>query len=163
MSLLVDMPFVVTFSFARPVPGDCRNASGTLVTRGVNVPRFDHDAQGKRLGLIVGPGPIFGQHDNLHVRPGGWEVADAVTVLHEFEVDGVIRRQAIYTTRVRATVDACLKIAARHRLIGALPGFLPNLGQFVRFRAIEYPLGRALGVSATVALGDSAGRVLIES
>ncbi len=164
MSALVDLPFVVTFSFARPIPADCRDKSGAVVTRAVNVPRFDHSAGGARKGLIVAAGPAFGRHDAISVRSGDWEMIDRATVLHEYEdADGVVQRRAHYSTRPRATVNACLKIAGRHRLIGAVADFLPNLGGFVRYRAAGYELGRAIGVTASVAIGDSSGRPLIES
>lgn len=169
MTLLVGLPFAGTFIFSRTIAADCRDATGAVVTRAANVARFDHDIAGLPLGLIVAPGEAVNQHDAVSVPIGDW--TDGVltsTVLHEYEIDGAITRRAIHTTKVRATVNACLAIAARHRFIGVVPVFLPNLGNdnltgFVRFRAIAYPLGQALGDGAGHAIGDSAGRPLIES
>lgn len=164
MSALVDLPFVVTFAFARPIAADCRDKTGVIVSRAVNVPRFDHSPGGERLGLIVARGPLADQHDAIAVRAGDWEKVDRATVVHEYEDDdGMVQRRAHYSTAPRATANACLIIAARHRLIGVVGDFLPNLGGYVRYRAVQYQLGRAIGISPTVALGDSSGRPLIES
>jgi len=163
MPAQVGLPFAATFVFARSVPAVCRDASGALVTRAANVARFDHAANGVSLGLIVGTGEAFGQHDAVRAKAGDWEdEAASATILHEYEIDGVIVRTAIHSDRPRAAINGCLRVAARHRLIGAVPGFLPNLGGFVRFRAVRYELGDALGEGST-AIGDTENRPLIES
>lgn len=40
-------------SFSRAGPGLCRDAGGVLQSLGPDVPRFDHDAAGQPLGLLV--------------------------------------------------------------------------------------------------------------
>lgn len=164
----VGLPFANSFSFARSITAAYRNAAGVLVNAAVNEPRFDHDVDGNRLGMLVTAGPLYGQHDAVAALPGDWDTARKATVLWAWSENGELKRRALYTTNVRATIDACLKVQAHHVFLGAVAAFLPNLGNdtrpgYVRYRNTEYPLGNALGPSEGLALGNEGGDVLIES
>lgn len=164
----VGLPFANTFSFSRPIVAPYRNAAGAIVNAAVNDPRFDHDIAGNRLGLLVTSGPAYGQQDACTALPGDWEGSGKATVLWAWSENGVLKRRALYTTNVRATINACLNVQAHHVFLGAVGTFLPNLGSatragYVRYRNYDYPLGNALGPSEGVALGSDDGDILIES
>jgi hypothetical protein len=164
----VGLPFANTFSFARPIAAPYRNAAGAIVNAAEGEPRFDHDADGNRLGMLVTAGPDYGQHDAVAALPGDWDSARRATVLWAWAENGELKRRGLYTTNVRATINACLNVQAHHVFIGAVAAFLPNLGNatrrgYVRYRNAEYLLGNALGPSEGVALGNEDGDILIES
>lgn len=164
----VGLPFANTFSFVRPVAAAFRNASGALVDAAVDEPRFDHDADGNRIGMLVTAGPVYGQHDAAAALPGEWEGSGRATVLWAWSESGELKRRALYSSNVRATINACLNTQAHHVFLGAVGTFLPNLGNetrpgYVRYRNTEYPLGNVLGPSESVALGNEDGDILIES
>ncbi|QUM72192.1 hypothetical protein [Sphingopyxis granuli] len=153
--------FDAWFDFARPTIAPYRNAAGAIVDAAVDVPRFDHDDAGRPAGLLVEPGEQLGQADRarLQVDAIGATVA---TVLHAWRADdGSVVRRAWYTKNPQATIDACLGQAAHHLQIGAVPGYRPNLGGFVRFRGADWQLTELLGAGGGRALGDDDGRALI--
>lgn len=153
--------FDAWFDFARPTAAPYRDGAGAIVDAPANAPRFDHDAQGVPIGLIVEPGEQLGQADRarLQVDAIGATVA---TVLHAWrDTDGAIVRRAWYTKDPQATIDACLGQAAHHLQIGAVPGYRPNLGGFVRFRGADWQLTELLSAGGGRALGDDDGRALI--
>lgn len=167
MPALVNRSFAQSFDFARPVAASYRNASGAVINAAIDTPRFDHDEAGNRLGLLITRGPARGDHDALSVVPGDWEINGKATVMVEWAEGDVIRRRALYSRSVRADVNSCLMIMGHLRMIGAVPGYLPNLGPefagYVRYRNRDWPLGLALDGGAGALLGDGAGRIIIES
>lgn len=170
MSALVNRPFANVFNFSRSITAPYRNANGALITAPVDTPRFDHDEAGNRLGLLIARGPARGQHDALSVVSGDWEIVGKATVMVEWLEEGVIRRRALYTRSVRAEVNFCLMIMGHLRSIGAVPGYLPNVGAvegqiggYVRFANKDWPLGLAFDAGDSFVLGDGSGRVIIES
>ncbi|MFN3749252.1 MAG: hypothetical protein ACK4SJ_11255 [Sphingorhabdus sp.] len=168
MPALVNRTFANTFDFSRPIAASYRDATGAVAIAGPDEPRFDHDPDGDRLGLWVTRGDEPLQHDALTVFSGDWEIAGATTVLWEFSLDdGIIRRRAIYSTTVRATIDACLNTLCHHRVIGAVAGFLPNLGPefegYVKYRNKVWPLGFPIGDGAGNVIADETGKLFVES
>lgn len=163
MTALVNVAFAQAFDFARTIVAPYRNASGLLINAAIDAPRFDHDEAGNRRGLLIGRGPLRGQHDALSVVAGAWEIIGKATILFEWAEDDLIRSRALYSRSVRADVNSCLKIAGHLRMIGAVPGYLPNLGGYVRYRNRDWPLGVALDAGGGAVMGDGAGRVIIES
>lgn len=143
---LVGYPFNLAFAFSRPVGAVVRDETGALGVAAVDQPRFDHDLDGNRLGLLIGPGRTFGQADRCAVIAGDWEIKGPATVLHEYAGDDdVVIRRAYYTAAVRAMVNSALGIAGHHRVIGAVAGYLKNRGGVVRFRERDWQLVEALG------------------
>lgn len=170
MTPLVDLTFGITFGFARPVPATARAVNGAIVTVAANAPRFDHDVTGRPLGLLVTPGPAFGQHDAVTAKPGDWEPQYA-TVLHHFDGGGWggdgPERRALFTLRARDAVTACLGQAGHHREILVVPQYLTRhvdaAGRgFVRWGALAWYLAGALGDDAGRAVADGGGRPLLE-
>lgn len=168
MAALVGLSFAQTFTFARSVEAPYRDAGGAIVTAAIDEPRFDHDAQGNRLGLLIEAGAAIGEHDAVQVRPGDWEMGSQATVMIEWAEAGVVRRRALYSTDVRQTVNACLRICGHLRSLIAVPGYLRNYGDdavpgFIRYRSMEFPLGGAIDAGDGFALGDDEGRIILES
>jgi hypothetical protein len=166
MAVLVNLPFAQTFSFSRGVAAPYRNAGGVTVTAPRDIARFDHDADGNRLGLLISSGTGMEDHDQAQVLAGDWEPGGAdrrATVFVEWDDGTAIQRRALYTQDVRATVDACLHIEGHLRVLGACPGHLANRGGSVRYKTVDWPLGDALSAGDGFALGDDVGRVLIGS
>lgn len=149
------------FDFARPVPAAYRDAGGVLVTAAVDVPRFDHDADGKAIGLLVEPGAALGQADRVRLQ------ADSIgpvlaTIFHARRLsDGSIERRAWYSRDPQATINACLAGAGHHLSIGAIAGYRANLGGFCRYRDVDWQLTDLIAADAGRAIGDGAGRALI--
>lgn len=166
--MAVGLPFANSFAFTRRIAAPYRNASGIIVNAAIDEPRFDHDLNGNRLGILITAGPAYGQHDVLSALPGEWEGPGKATVLWAWSENGELKRRALYTTNVRSTINTCINVQAHHVFIGAVATFLPNLGNanrpgYVRYRNVEYPLGNALGPGGGVALGNEDGDILIES
>jgi hypothetical protein len=167
MPALVNRPFAHVFNFARPTPAPYRNKYGSIVTAPANLPRFDHDSDYARRGLLIEAGAVLEGHDAITVKAGDWEISGKATVFFEFEDDTGIHRRAIYTNDMRATINACLNIAGHLRKIGAVTSYLANLGDdfagYVQYGNTQWQLGRAIKVSSSAWLGDAAGRIMIES
>jgi hypothetical protein len=163
---LVKQPFGATFTFSRSIAAPYRDFEGTVQIAAPNIARFDHDAAHVLKGILVEPGPGFGQHDNL-ASVAGWDVGLVeATVLHSYEADGEIRNVAFYTRSAKAMVDACLRVAGHHREIKVVDGFLRNRGGYVRNDRRNWQLGSAIatapGPLPSPVLADQAGRPLIE-
>lgn len=153
--------FDAWFDFTRPTIAPYRDSDGELVDAAVDVPRFDHDADGEPIGLIVDPGEELGQADRARLQADAIG-ATAATVLHaRLDDDGAIVRRAWYSRDPQATIDACLGQAGRHLSLAAIPGFRPNAGGFVRFRGVDWMLTGLLGDGDGGALGDDIGHALI--
>lgn len=153
--------FAAWFDFVRPAAAPARNAAGALVTIAAGQPRFDHDAEGRPLGLLIEPGAALGQADRARLQDAAIGAVRA-TVLHAIApLGGGLHRRAYYTSDPQAMVDACLGLAGRHRSIAVIPGFRTNLGGFVRYRGLDWHLVRRIG-DGTGPVGDEAGRALID-
>lgn len=163
MAALVNLPFANSFTFKRPNAAPYLHAFGTFQSADADEARFDHDANGQRLGLLVEAGPSNGAHDDVQIRSGDWEVAGDATVLFEYQDAGGISMRAIYTQNVRQTVNVCLQNMGHHRTIGAVAGYLPNLGGYVKYANRNWQLGLALAAGDDQLLGDETGRIMIES
>lgn len=162
---LVGLSFAQTFAFARPRPAPVRGADGAVTIAAADIPRFDHDGAGARLGLLVDAGETLGQADRCRVLPGAWESAGFATVLHELlDPAGQLIRRALYSETPRAAVDALLSSAGHHRRIGAVPGYLRNLGGYVRYRELDWLLPAAIAATPAPAraIADEAGRPLVD-
>ena len=169
MTALVNLPFAQTFTFSRSIKAERRRADGSIAEMPVNKPRFDHAADGTRLGLKVEMGPYLGQNDRLSPIHQTWETDKAATALLEWQdIDGVVRRLAIYTMMVGATVQALLNTQGHLRQIGAVPGFLRNMAPvgaagYVRYKSARWGLGSLLGGVDGALIVDDRQRVMIES
>lgn len=161
--------FDIAFSFSRPTIAAFRTAQGTAISAPVDTPRFDHDQDGNRRGLLVEPGALLGQADRVSFDPLMLpvELLDAqVTVLHAVDQGNGLIRRAWYSEDAVATINSLLKIAGHHHMIGVLAGFRERKGSrfeagFVRYRQQSWYLARALAADQTRALADDAGRPLI--
>ena len=155
--------FDATFAFSRPIEADYVDAMGTLRTAAVNEPRRDYGPAGEPLGLLVERGPRLGFGDVCRARPGAWEAIDRATVVHAMVgASGQLTRRAFYTRTPRLAIDALLRQAGHHRLIGAVPGYLRNLGGFVRYRTLDWRLAPGLAIDAGgEPFADAQGRALI--
>ncbi len=166
---MIGLPFANSFDFGRPSAAPVRDANGALVTAAVDQARFDHDEDGNRLGLLIEAGDILGQQDRVTTVPGDWASVETATVLLEWmDADGVVRRRATYSRRVKATVDAALATLGHLRFIAAVGGFLPpqqreDTSLYVRFSEQSWELGAALVDGGGAVLADQGGRLLIES
>ncbi len=153
--------FDAWFDFTRPVAALYRTADGVLALAPINEPRFDHGAGGGPIGLIVEPGAELGQADRTRLQVDAIGATRA-TVLHaRREDDGTIVRRAWYSIDPQATIDACLGQAGHHLSVGAVPGYRPNLGGYVRFRGADWQLTGLIATGDGAVLGDDDGRALI--
>ncbi|WCT72065.1 hypothetical protein PQ455_10435 [Sphingomonas naphthae] len=159
---LVGLPFASTFSFSRRAAAPVRDSSGAASYAPANVARFDYDQAGNPIGLLIEAGDRMGFEDRCTPIAGSWETSDGATIFHAWAgADGVVRYEARYTRSPRAAIAAALASVGHHRIIGAAPGYLFNLGGYVRYRGILWTLSPALSVGAGRALGDFAGRAII--
>lgn len=169
MPVLVGNSFAATFVFGRPNAAERRMANGETTLVAANLPRFNHDPAGNRLGLLIEAGSAFGQQDQLTPITAEWaEPGDATVLMEWLGPDGTLYRRANYTKNPVAAVDAALSTIGHLRKIGAVPGFLANRAKpgqigYVHYRSIDWILGSALLVADGVALGDGSGRTMIES
>ena len=153
--------FDAWFDFTRPVAAPYRNAAGAIVDAAPDAPRFDHDVEGGPTGLIVEPGTELGQADRTRLQVDAIGATRA-TVLHaRREDDGTIVRRAWYSIDPQAMIDACLGQAGHHLSVGAVPGYRPNLGGYVRFRGADWQLTGLIAAGDGAVLGDDDGRALI--
>lgn len=157
--------FPVAFAFARSEAAPYRSPDGVQLLAPVDVPRFDHTADGVPLGLLVGSGSDIGREDRLAIDPlilpaalvEAEEPRDReATVFHRWLPDGaaVERYDAWYTRNTAAAIDALVRQAGHHRTIGVTRGFAVNRGGEVRLRTRSW---RAAGY-----LLASSGRVLTD-
>ncbi len=161
--------FDIAFAFTRPTAAAYRNGAGALVQAAIDVPRFDHLADGTPRGLLVQPGDNLGQADRVRLDPLMLPedlLAARVTVLHALDIGAGLVRRAWYSQDAKATIDACLSIAGHHVSIGVIAGYRARQGSkfepgFVRYRRRSWSLTRALAASASAALADDDGHPLI--
>lgn len=161
--------FDIAFSFARPTAAAYRNAQGTMASAPIDTPRFDHDGDGARLGLLIEPGAQLGQADRVTFDPlmlPAELLRAQVTVLHAVDLGDSLIRRAWYSEDAAATINALLKMAGHHQMIGVIAGFRERKGSrfeagFIRYRHESWYLTRALAADQTRALSDDAGRPLI--
>lgn len=166
---LTSADLATAFVFGRSESGDYRDATGALVTAAPGVARFDHDAQGQALGLLVGAGTELGGGDRLAIDAlalpadlfDPLPLAGDVTVFHRFDPGTGEQRRAWYSRNVLATIDALMRQPGHHRELGVVRGFRENLGGLVHFRGAAWQLPRIMAAGAT-ALGDGEGRALIQ-
>lgn len=139
--------FEVAFDFSRSEAGAYLDASGTQQAAAINVPRFDHSAEGAPLGFLVTPGSDLGRQDRTAIDPlilpealveGTSADEREATVFHSFipagSTTGVIEHRAWYTRSAKALIDQLIGQSGHHLELGVLSGFRENLGGYVRFR-----------------------------
>lgn len=141
------MSFATAFAFSRPTSALYRRPDGSLTVAAPNGPRFDHDAGGVPLGLLVEAGAEMGQHDRVTLR-APVAIDGAATVFHEIVDATGLQRRAHYTLNVSGTVNACLAQIGHHRAIGAVAGFVP-----IRSGIVAY-LGKRWSPPAIVTLAN---------
>lgn len=148
--------FPYWFDFVRLSSAPYRDATGAEATAAPGEPRFDHDAEGNALGLLVGAGETLGSGDRATLQAGVLDDAtgEEVTVLHAYQGDDGIERRAWYGKNARALVNGLVGSEARHVSIGVVPGYLENKGGYVRQRGESWYLANAIGVDASTALAD---------
>lgn len=160
-----DLTLAFTFSRAEAAP--YRDASGAVITAPVNVPRFDHTADGAPLGLLVSRGSDIGQGERLAIDPlilpvelvEGEEPEERMaTVFHRWLPEGTTaeRRDAWYTRNAPAAIDALVRQAGHHRSIGVTRGFAVQRNGEVRLRARSWRTAGYLLVSTGNVLTDGA-------
>lgn len=153
--------FDAWFDFVRPTVAAFVDEDGAMAEAAIDAPRFDHLVDGTSIGLLIEPGDAFGQADRARLQLDAIG-ATVSTVFHaRREVDGTIVRRAWYSRNPQATIDACLGQEGHHLSVGAVPGYRPNLGGFVRYRDIDWQLTDLIGAGESIALGDDDGRALI--
>jgi len=157
--------FSVAFAFTRPLAAAYRDANGDDQSAVIDNPRFDHDAQGNPLGLLVEGGPYLGQADRALIDPlmlpadiAGQEV----TIFHAVtDSDSTIIRRAWYSRDAIGMINGLLAGAGHHAEIGLISGFRENKGGYVRYRGQSWMLAPLIAASATHLLADDAGRPLL--
>lgn len=147
------MSFAELFLFSRPIARPARGMDGVAAMLDPGEPRFDHDINGRPLGLLVEGGARLGEGDRVELdrsRPW-WESADRWTILHAHRPAGnptSIVRKAHFCEAVHAAdlVDACLGLAGHHVTIGAVPAILgtDRRGE-VRYAGHGWQLDQLLG------------------
>ena len=144
------------FDFVRLSPAPVRDASGVIVDAAPGEPRFDHDADGNPLGLLVGMGETLGAGDRASLQAGvlADAIGDEVTVLHAVQGEDGIERRAWYGKNARAIVNGLVATAEHHVSVGVVPGYLPNKGGYVRARGFSWYLANPIAVDASAALSD---------
>ena len=158
--------FAIAFDFSRSEAAAYVNAAGANVTAAIDAPRFDHDPGGVELGLLVTAGSDFGAQDRVTIDPAMLPVelltgaGEAATVFHWFDGGSGPQRRAFYSRAAQATIDALLAQAGHHLAIGAVPGFRPNKGGFVRYRGEAWQLPGIVTSSGAGLLGQP-GRALL--
>jgi hypothetical protein len=181
--------FTIAFAFTRSEAADVREADGIVRTQAAGVPRFDHDPAGIPRGLLVTPGADIGGQDRSAFDPlmlpaalteGDDQTAREATVYHAFvpltasrtedgvsaatreEFEAGIIRRAFYTREAARLVDALIRTAGHHLVIGVHAGFAENRHGFARYRGKLWQLPLGLG-GADGALTSSPEKPLITS
>ncbi|WP_086733798.1 hypothetical protein [Erythrobacter colymbi] len=189
MPILRASQFPIAFDFVRSEAAAVRGPNGEVSTLGPDLPRFDHDTTGKPRGLLVTPGSDIGGQDRSAFDPlmlpaelteGADLTAREATVYHAFvpiaasrtqdgvsaatpeEFEAGIVRRAFYTREAARLIDALMRLAGHHLVIGAHAGFAQNAGGFARFRGKRWRLPEGLGVDGA-ALTSAPAKPLITS
>lgn len=161
----------IAFTFSRSEAGAYRNAAGSIVQAAIDAPRFDHDAEGQPLGLLINEGSDLGLQDRLAIDPlilpealiesPLWQER-ACTVFHAFIPKGgeQLLRNAWYSRDARRTIDALMRQQGHHQAIGVIEGFRENLGGFVRLRGQVWQLASYLLADEAV-LTDGEGQPMV--
>ncbi|QDH35840.1 hypothetical protein [Porphyrobacter sp. YT40] len=189
MPILRADQFPIAFDFARSEAAAVRGADGVVRTLAANVPRFDHDTTGKPRGLLVTSGSDIGGQDRSAFDPlmlpaalteGEDLKAREATVYHAFVplaasqteggvsaaspeqfAAGIIRR-AFYTREAARLIDALIRSAGHHLVIGTHAGFAENRDGFARYRGKLWQLPLGLGADGA-ALSSVEHKPLITS
>lgn len=186
MPVLRASQFGIAFDFGRAEAAQVRGPDGVVRTAAPDEPRFDHDPAGRPRGLLVTGGEEPGGGDRAVFDPlmlptalveGDDLAAREATVYHAFvpvtagigsaaqEVfEAAIIRRAIYTRDAARTIDALMRSAGHHVMIGAHAGFAENRAGFARFRGKLWALPAGLRVApAGDALDAATGKPLLTS
>lgn len=186
MPVLRASQFAIAFDFARSEAAPMRGPDGVLVTAPADQPRFDHDAAGRPRGLLIKSGAEPGGGDRALFDPlmlpealteGTDLTAREATVYHAFvpigaaiddasaeDFEAAIVRRAFYTREAARMIDALMRSAGRHVMIGAHAGFADNRGGFARYRGKLWALPAGLRTAAAGDAIDAApGKPLLSS
>lgn len=190
MPILRASQFAIAFDFARSEAAAVRGEDGVVTTLAADQPRFDHDPAGKPRGLLVTPGSDIGGQDRSAFDPlmlpaalteGDDQSAREATVYHAFvpltasQTDGgvsaapqdvfeaAIIRRAFYTREAARLIDALIRSAGHHLIIGAHAGFAENRDGFARYRGKLWQLPQGIRGDDSGALTSSADKPLITS
>lgn len=176
----------IAFDFARSEAAPVRGADGVVRTLAADLPRFDHDPLGRARGLLVtgGAEPGGGDRallDRLMLPAALVEGADLsareATVYHAFVplaagigdapqemFEAAITRRAVYTRDAGRTIDALMRSAGHHVMIGVHAGFAENRDGFARYRGRLWALPVGMRVDAGGDVLDAApGKPLLTS
>lgn len=162
----------LAFTFSRSTAAPYRDSAGTQQLAPVNVPRFDHDAQGTALGLLIGRGGDAGEEDRLAIDPlmlpvDLVESTDPVrrqaTVFHRWLPEGatIERFDAWYTRDAAAAIDALGRQVGHHRAFGVTAGFTLARDGEVRLRTRAWRVAGYLLASPGRVLTDGVAQPLI--
>lgn len=189
MPILRASQFPIAFDFARSEAAAVRGPDGVVRTLAADSPRFDHDSAGRPRGLLVTSGSDIGGQDRSAFDPlmlpaalteGDDLKAREATVYHAFvplsasqtvngvsaatpaQFDAGIIRRAFYTREAARLIDALMRSAGHHLVIGAHAGFAENRDGFARYRGKLWQLPQGLGNDGA-ALTSSADKPLITS
>lgn len=162
----------IAFTFSRSAAAPYRDSSGAQLSAPANVPRFDHDDQGKALGLLIARGADAGQEDRLALDPlilpaALVESDDArtreATVFHRWLPEGATaeRFDAWFTRNAVAAIDALGRQAGHHRAFGVTTGFAVAREGEVRLRAHTWRVAGYLLASPGKVLTDGVAQPLV--
>jgi hypothetical protein len=189
MAVLRASQFAIAFDFARSEAASARGADGVVRSLAANLPRFDHDPAGKPRGLLVTSGTEPGGQDRSAFDPlmlpaalteGDDLAARAATVYHAFvplsasqteggvsaapqeAFEAAIIRRAFYTRDAARLIDALIRSAGHHLVIGTHAGFAENRDGVARYRGKLWLLPQGLS-GGDGALTSSPDKPLITS
>lgn len=187
MAVLRASQIGIAFDFTRSEDAPVRGPDGVVRAAATDEPRLDHDASGKPRGLLVTAGEELGGGDRVILDrlmlpaalvEGEDLIARQATVYHAFvpiaagiggedgeeAFEAAIIRRAIYTRDAARTIDALMRNAGHHVMIGVHAGFAENRGGFARYRGKLWtlPVGMRVGVGGEV-LDAETGKPLLSS
>ena len=179
--ILTPADFGIAFAYSRSEPAPYRDDAGVVRMAPADAPRFDHDENGRALGLLIGAGGDIGGRDRISLEPEMLPLTilpspimpkPPVTVLHCFDSGNGEERRAWYSRDPAGTVNALMRQVGHHKSIGIVPGFLPNrlqpfgelpaLRGYVRYRDQFWVLP-GIFASDGKAITDGEGRPLLEA
>lgn len=186
MAILRASQFPIAFGFARSEAAPVRGPDGVLVTAPAGQPRFDHDVGGRPRGLLITSGVEPGGGDRALFDPlmlpaplteGEDLTLREATVYHAFvplladiedasadAFEAAIVRRAYYTREAVRLINALMRSAGRHVMIGAHAGFADNRAGFARYRGKLWALPAGLrGAAAGDAVTAAPGKPLLTS
>lgn len=137
--------FEAAFVFSRGARERVRGADGVERQALWHEPRFDHDADGAPIGLLVEGLPEVGRADRLRLKPGAITAPETSTVLHELIPPGAEApdRRAFYARggAVFGLIESRLRARGHHRRLTVVAGHLRNWGGRVMFDGRPWGLG----------------------